>query len=360
MLAAILLLETDIQVGGLGRSSPEQRISPQKTLDGVPLACLEVLGQSTIQRTVGDLQRAGVSRIVLLAEAELAELAAAQLDDTIEVQPVLSAEMWDHANQQAHVFADSGATNILMTRLGAYAEVDITELLEYHQQPGRSITRVHDRKGPLDIWMISAEKIKSNSVTVAGLEREPFGGTWFTRGYTNRLARIQDVRRLAVDAFLSRTAFKPNGVETKPGIWVGEGAQIHRHARLVAPAYVGKGTVLAAATLITRFSNVECDCEVGYGTVVEDASILANTYVGTGLDVTQSVVRGDTLAHLKRNIVMQVEDGALIGRSLPFNSFTCMVRHIAKGRFFRTTPRLTATLQFRQESVVSQSNWRTL
>ena len=108
----------------------------------------------------------------------------------------------------------------------------------------------------------------------------------------------------------------PRGNEIKAGVWIDEGAQVHKQARIVPPAYVGKNTKVGPASLITRSSSIERDCNVEYGTVIEDSSILAGTYIGTGLDVTHSVVCGNMLVHLNQNLVMEINDEILIGNNV--------------------------------------------
>ena len=77
---------------------------------------------------------------------------------------------------------------------------------------------------------------------------------------------------------------------------------------MVAPAYIGRGTRIAAQCLVTRGSSVESNCQVDYGTVVEDSSILSNSYVGIGLDLSHSVVDGNNLLNLERKIVVDFGD----------------------------------------------------
>jgi hypothetical protein len=67
-----------------------------------------------------------------------------------------------------------------------------------------------------------------------------------------------------------------------------------------------------ANALITRCSNLERGCEVGYGTVVEDASILRDTCLGTGLDVTHAVVWGRNLLNLRHNVALEINDPKLL------------------------------------------------
>jgi NDP-sugar pyrophosphorylase family protein len=119
------------------------------------------------------------------------------------------------------------------------------------------------------------------------------------------------------DMFASSCKARPCGREIKPGVWVDEGAHVHKQARILPPAYVGRDTKIAAASLVTRASSVERDCTVNVGTVIEDSSILAGTYIGSGLDVSHSVVYGKTLIHLQRDLELEIYDEMLIAENLP-------------------------------------------
>ena len=87
---------------------------------------------------------------------------------------------------------------------------------------------------------------------------------------------------------------------------------MHRRARIVAPAYIGRNVKVQANALVTRCSNLERGCEVGYGTVVEDASILRDTCLGTGLDVTHAVVWGRNLINLRHDVALEINDPKLV------------------------------------------------
>ena len=101
--------------------------------------------------------------------------------------------------------------------------------------------------------------------------------------------------------------------ELKPGIWVGDGARIHRKARIVAPAFIGAYSKIRASALITRGSAIEHHAEVDCGTVVENSTVLPFTYVGAGLDVMHSVVGFRRLAHLVRKVEVEISDAKLVG-----------------------------------------------
>ena len=96
-----------------------------------------------------------------------------------------------------------------------------------------------------------------------------------------------------------------------------DGARPHRSARILAPAYVGHAAKLEPSSVLARFSNVERNCRVGTGTVVESASVLSHTALGRGLDVSQAVVHGNQFADLARNLVLTIDDPNLVRDTTP-------------------------------------------
>jgi hypothetical protein len=50
---------------------------------------------------------------------------------------------------------------------------------------------------------------------------------------------------------------------------------------------------------------------------VEDSSILSNSYVGIGLDVSHSIVNGNQLLNLERGVALEIQDPGMIRRAIP-------------------------------------------
>lgn len=69
-------------------------------------------------------------------------------------------------------------------------------------------------------------------------------------------------------------------------------------------------------TLITRCSNLESSCYIDCGTVIEDSSILTNSYIGIWLDVSHAVVKGNKLANVGRNVVLNISDPNVIRENM--------------------------------------------
>ncbi len=96
-----------------------------------------------------------------------------------------------------------------------------------------------------------------------------------------------------------------------------EGAQVEREARIVAPAFIGRDVCVSQQCLVTRGSNIERNSVVDYGTVIENTSVLPNTYVGIGLDVCHSIVDGNKLLNIQRDVLLEIDDSAVIREKKP-------------------------------------------
>ncbi len=175
------------------------------------------------------------------------------------------------------------------------------------------MTRALAADGPVDMWIIDparfSERGELRTALVASTPAQ-----YELRGYVNRLRGPRDLRQLVSDSFNSRCRLRPRGVEIRPGVWMGENAQIGRGARIVAPAFIGQRVTIGDDCLITRCTNVECNSQVDFGTAVEDSSVLSNTYLGIGLDLSHSIVDGKYLWNLRHDVTLEITDPAVMRR----------------------------------------------
>jgi hypothetical protein len=292
---------------------------PREILAGLPMACHDVLGQSVLHRTILGLLRAGIQAVSVLTDDCPAGLAPELLTPSVEIgrgrRPV---DLWHAAERRLEKYVQCGVTTALLIRLGAYAEFDCGDLWQFHRDKRQAVTQLYDRQGPLDMWALDASHRYQPGVglklaELVGPHAAAAAAPYHLHGYVNHLANARDFRRLVIDAFLSRCAIRPDGAEKRPGVWIDDAAQVHRRARVVAPAYIGRRAHLQAGTLVTRFSNLEHDCRVAHGTVIEDASVLAHTRLGTGLDVSHAVVKENTVVHLRHNVAVEINDPTVVG-----------------------------------------------
>jgi NDP-sugar pyrophosphorylase family protein len=288
--------------------------------EGTPLVCVEILGRSVIARLIDDLRRASVEQIAILGNhsgtpgiASIDSAAKLDLGSAEPGSPQLGSpeKVAEEITRQVLTFKESGVEAILIVRVCAYADMDLKDAFQFHREQGQVVTRAFDKDGPLDLWVIDPAWISEDMDTLATLRAaEPT--RYFVRGYVNRLEHPRDLRRLVVDGLSSRCGLRPQGTEIRPGVWMEEGAQVHRDARIVAPAFIGREARIEEQCLITRCSNIESNSHVDYGTVVEDSTILPNSYVGIGLDLSHSIVDGNNLLNLERGVTVEISDPCVI------------------------------------------------
>lgn len=319
--AAILVLGSPTPAYSYLGSENGQASGCSGDVAGIPLSCIEVLGASIVQRTMQRFADAGVDSFTILADASLLKvikLANVMPGWLVKINSFQSdADVWPAIQSSLKNDFSSHANNVFLVKLGAYAEFDPATVLQFAENNDHAAVRINDRLGSVGTWLLNEDaNLESVSKEFQNRGQDASIKTYFFEGYVNRLSRMHDLRRFVTDVFCSRCAALPQGNEVKAGVWIDDGAQVHKQARIVPPAYVGKNTKVGPASLITRSSSIERDCNVDYGTVIEDSSVLAGTYIGTGLDVTHSVVCGNLLVHLNQNLVMEINDEILIGNNV--------------------------------------------
>lgn len=280
----------------------------------IPIALLDVVGKSVMHHVADRLRRAGVEAVTALT-AEVPCEPAALREGQLQRSCRPETDIWRAAEEAFSAYAGEGVENVLLLRLGPYAEFDLNALLDFHRNRRQNATLVFDRKGPLDAAIVQAARrneaafLIRTGLRAARLPTDPY----VTHAYVNQLQTAQDLRRLAQDALLMRCDIHPHGQELKPGVWVAEHARIHRTARVLAPAFVGAHAKLRAASVVTRCSTVEHHAEVDCGTVLEDTTVLPYTYVGTGLDAAHAVAGFGRIAQLRRQAEVEIADSRLLG-----------------------------------------------
>jgi len=263
-----------------------------------PWASVEVLGKAPVTR---------------LAEAskEVCEFVSVIAGPPEGHRGAEAGSISDLADQYFASYKRRGCEAVFIARCGAYVELDIADMLAFHQEQGLEGTRAFADDGPLDVWIVDSSVIAAYS-SVSSSSFCARSAVYRSQAYVNRLETPRDLRRLVLDGFHSRCLLRPEGVEIKPGIWICEGAQIERSARLVAPAFIGQNVQISDECLITRGSNVESNSCIDFGTAVENSSILPNTYVGIGLDLTHAIVDGRNLFNLQHNVGLQITDPVVL------------------------------------------------
>ena len=301
--------------------APSVSGNPPATVGGVPFACLDVLGATVLERVGQRLRAAGLSQALLISAAGPdAQIYINRAVQRTRLDSVVVAEdnFWQSADDAFEQFRRNGADLILVLNVGPYVELDYEELIQHHIDKRCRMTTVTDPEGEsVGIFVVDSSR-RGDATTLFRSRLQKVRDDcerFLAKGYINRLRSISEFRGLALDGLLEKNAVRPVGRQLKPGVWVGDGARIHRKARVLAPAFIGAYSNIRAASLVTRNSVIEHHAEVDCGTVVENSTVLPYTYVGAGLDVMHSVVGLRRISHLVRNVEVEVCDRRLVGTS---------------------------------------------
>ena len=157
------------------------------------------------------------------------------------------------------------------------------------------------------MWLIDPSRI-NDRINTLGTEGGIEPARYFVHGYINRLQHPGDLRRLAVDGLTAAV-----GCDRKARSHAGEPGSTKGHRCTGMRASLRRHSSGEA-----RRSPREPDysmqqhreqLQIDYGTVVEDSSILPNSYVGIGLDVARTrSPDGNNLLNLERDVTMEIAD----------------------------------------------------
>ena len=210
-------------------------------------------------------------------------------------------------------WAKEGVEQILLVVLGSYAEIDLLDLIRFHSERRRQVTKVFDQQGPLGISLLDRGCILANCEQASQDEDLPSSRYDFM-GYVVRLSSTAKYRQLVEDALEGRCGIQLTGSQTRRGVWIDETAQVDDSATIQAPCYIGPGTKIKAGVAIRGCSSVERNCEIDLGTTLDHTSIQPNTYVAPGLYFRESVVDGTRLEHLARGVIVDLGTAGLSAR----------------------------------------------
>jgi hypothetical protein len=289
----------------------------------VPTVLVDVLGKSTLQRTIDSFISAGAEEVLVLSDSDSASPEMRDLSVTnARIVKSGADNVWRTAETLFVQCAES-ASNVFLIRLSAYMELNWDAIVQHHDRHMNRVTRVWygNEPQPLDVFLASASRRNEVAFLLrSGLRQLRTECVPYKVGqndedeYINLLEHEFDLRRLASDALHCTCNLRPNGVEIRPGIWVGAGSRIERNARLVAPVYVGRRARINPGAVVTRGSAVEHHSVIGRGTVVENATVLPLTQIGPGLEICHSIVGQRQLFHLQRNLCTPIQDPRLVGQ----------------------------------------------
>lgn len=210
-------------------------------------------------------------------------------------------------------WAKEGIQQVLLIVLGSYAEIDLMDLIRFHSEGQRQVTKVFDQQGPLGISLLDRGCILANREQ-ASQDGDLPSSRYDFLGYVVRLSSTANYRRLVEDALQGRCGIQPTGFQTRPSVWIDDSAHVDASAQIQGPCYIGAATKIKAGVAIRGASSVEHNCEIDLGTILDHTSVQPNTYVAPGLYFRESVVDGTKLEHLARGVTVDLGTAGLSAR----------------------------------------------
>ena len=174
--------------------APVGSSTPQQTMAGVPLACLDVLGATALERIARRLKAAGISQLSLMSNVDTdarphmeGAIHKAGFDAVAET----GDNFWQSAVDAFEQFRQSGTDLVLIINVGPYVELDYEELIQHHINKRCRMTSVTTPQGePLGIFVVDASR-RGDAATLfrSGLQKVRDDCERFlAKGYETRCA----------------------------------------------------------------------------------------------------------------------------------------------------------------------------
>jgi mannose-1-phosphate guanylyltransferase/phosphomannomutase len=128
-------------------------------------------------------------------------------------------------------------------------------------------------------------------------------------GYWEDVGNLDAYQRAHQDILDGRVRLDLGGFEVRPGLWLGEGAEVDPDARLDGPVLIGDWAKVERNAHLREYSVIGNGVVVKAGAMLHRAIVHDNAYIGQGASLRGCVVgRSADVKHGGR-----VEDGAVVG-----------------------------------------------
>ena len=234
----------------------------------------------------------------------------------------------------------------------ALTDIDLGELIEVHRKRDAMVTVALKRmENPLEFGIVITREdgrverflekphwgqVFSDTINtgiyvlepeifeyIAGDRPSDFAGDVFPRlladgaplfghvadGYWEDVGTLEAYRRAHQDILDGRVRVDIRGFQVRPGVWIGEGAEVDPDAQLDAPVLIGDDAKVEAGAHLREYSVVGSNVVVKRDAELHRAIVLDNAYVGPGASLRGCVVGRS--ADIKRG--GRVEDGVVVG-----------------------------------------------
>ncbi len=104
-----------------------------------------------------------------------------------------------------------------------------------------------------------------------------------------------------------------SGVEVEPGIWLSRNVQIRPGVQIRAPVYVGDDSSIGSGVVLGPGAVIGHNCVLDNGSSVQESIVLPGSYIGGGLEISDSLVERNRLVNVRVGAVVQVSEDFILG-----------------------------------------------
>lgn len=109
-------------------------------------------------------------------------------------------------------------------------------------------------------------------------------------GYWSDIGNLEQYRESQYDVLRGKIAISPGGLELAPGVWAGEGTEVHSTASLHGPAYIGSGSSVAGDAVVGEYSILGDGVHLGERASVKRSILWSGSHIGPGCELRGAVV----------------------------------------------------------------------
>ncbi len=135
-------------------------------------------------------------------------------------------------------------------------------------------------------------------------------------GYWEDVGTHDAYLRAHADILDGKVEMTVPGFPIRPGVWIGEGAEIHPDAEVLGPAVIGDNARIGPHSVVRDHCVLGPNVRVGENSLIERCVVHENSYVASGVTARGAVVSGSCDirqgSHLEEGVVLG--DGCRIGR----------------------------------------------
>jgi mannose-1-phosphate guanylyltransferase/phosphomannomutase len=200
----------------------------------------------------------------------------------------------------------------------ALTDIDLDEVVGFHRRRGALATVVLKRL-PNPLYVLEPEMFEH----IPDGQPSDFAGDVFPKlleqgaplfgfvadGYWEDVGSLEAYQRAHQDILDGRVKVDVRGFQVRPGVWLGEGAELDPDAVLTAPVLIGDFTKVEAGARLREYTVVGSGVIVKRDAFLHRAIVHDNAYIGPGTSLRGCVVGRS--ADVKQG--GRVEDGVVVG-----------------------------------------------